>query len=162
MNSNSENNAAAGRWNPWPASIIAFFVIALCGLAAFIAFCVMHPTDLVTQDYYEQELRYQVQIDRTTRARAIDALASVTYDRPAKRITILLPLAENGVKISGNIHLYRPSEAALDRHVQLNLDTQGVQVLDASDLRRGLWKVKVQWKCGDEEYYLDRQLKVES
>jgi nitrogen fixation protein FixH len=161
MNLNAENAADARKWNPWPVSIIAFFALALAGLAAFITFCVMHPTDLVMQDYYEQELRYQDQIDRTTRARALDALASVAYDQPTRRITIALPLAENGAKVSGNIHLYRPSEAALDRHVQLDLDARGTQVLDASDLRPGLWKVKVQWKRGDEEYYLDRQLKLD-
>jgi hypothetical protein len=79
------------RWNPWPVSIIVFFTVALLSCGAMIVFCNRHPADLVAADYYEQEVRYQGQIERLQRAQQRGQLASVAYDPAQRQITVSLP-----------------------------------------------------------------------
>ena len=55
----SETTPASG-WNPWPAAIIAFFTLAVLGCGAFVAFCARHPADLISANYYEEEVRFQL------------------------------------------------------------------------------------------------------
>jgi hypothetical protein len=147
-------------WNPWPISIVAFFTVAIIGCGTFIAFCSRHPADLVAADYYEQEVRYQGQIDRLQHAQQPTAAATVTYDAKTRLISIALPPNSSRGKPSGSIQLYRPSATNLDRQLKLAPNENGVQMIDASSLIPGLWKVHVSWTADQEEFYLDQKIVI--
>ncbi len=151
---------ASRRWDPWPVSIIIFFTIAILGCGTFIAFCSRHPADLISANYYEEEVRYQGQIDRLQHTRERAPLASVTYDAGTKLITVLVPLEQSRANPSGQIQLYRPSAANLDRRLKLALSPNGVQTIDGASLLPGLWKVRVSWAFDNREYFLDQQLVI--
>ena len=138
-------------WNPWPTAIITFFAVAILGFAAFVAFCSLHPTDLVAPDYYEQEVRYQAQIDRVQRVQSLHEAASVVYDAPRERVVITLPPAHAGTNTTGQIRLYRPSTAGLDQKFKLEPDAAafyaalllGYQQLISSDWKEDLNRVGI-------------------
>ncbi len=160
MNNNA--SPASQPWNPWPISIIAFFVIALIGCGTFVAFCSRHPADLVASDYYEQEIRFQGQIDRIHRTQQQASQASVSYEAASRQITITFPPVSPEKKITGQIQLYRPSAANLDKTLRLEPDAKGLQIIDAANLSPGLWKVRVSWTMNDQGYYLDQSVVVGS
>ena len=56
--------------------------------------------------------------------------------------------------------MYRPSGAGLDQHLKLATDLKGVQNIEAQGLQPGLWRVKVEWKAGGEDYLLDQKVVV--
>ena len=147
-------------WNPWPVSIIAFFVVALIGCGTFVAYCNRHPADLVAADYYEQEVRYQAQIVRLQRAEQQTDVASITYDPARKCIRLSLPPNFSPSQATGTIQLYRPSAIKLDRQIKLATDSQGVQSIDAAGLAVGLWKVRVSWTVAQQDYFMDQKLVI--
>jgi nitrogen fixation protein FixH len=148
------------RWDPWPVSIITFFAVAIIGLGSFVVFCSRHPADLVAADYYEQEIRYQGQMDSRQRAQEAGQPAAVSYDAAAGQITLSLPPRFARDLAQGKIQLYRPSAANQDRQIKLAPDGNGVQVIDASGLEPGLWKVRVSWTANQKDYYLDQKVVV--
>lgn len=156
----SEQSPHSSRWNPWPISIIAFFTIAIIGCGTFITFCSRHPADLVAADYYEQEVRYQGQIDRLQHAQQPAVSAAVTYDTATQVISISLSPQVAQTKPSGSIQLYRPSATNQDRQIKLAVDETGVQRIDASSLLPGLWKIRVSWTADREEFYLDQKIVI--
>src|SRR5581483_8278656 len=123
--------------NPWPAGIIAAFALFIAGTAGLVVLASSHRLDLVSADYYEQEIRFQNQIDRVARTRELAADATVNYDEASRTLTISLPHDAASGTIAGRIHLYRPSAAGLDCDLKLELNSDGVQALDASQLQRG-------------------------
>jgi len=146
--------------NLWPLSIGIFFACAICAAVAFVIFCQRNKVDLVTSDYYEQEMRYQDQLDRAHRAASLQAPAAIGYNESAKRITVSLPPAHLGANLKGWIQLYRPSAAGLDQKLPLNLDSSGSQAIDASQLTSGLWHVRVSWNANGADFYCDEKLVV--
>ena len=72
--------SAPKKWNPWPICLIGFFTLAILACVGFVAFCVANPTDLVSRDYYEQEIRHQAQMDRADRGSELGTLASIEFD----------------------------------------------------------------------------------
>ena len=142
--------------NPWPYAIIAYFVVFIAGIAAFIAFAVRNDMELVRPDYYDHEIKYQAQIDRLERTSAIQGQLGLDYDASAKAVSLTLPAAA-----AGEVHLYRPSDSKLDRRVKLELDSAGRQRLDVSSLRGGLWRMRVSWTAGGSEYYFEKPLVIE-
>jgi hypothetical protein len=137
--------------NFWPLGIIAALTLFFGGTVALIVIACLHRSDLVKADYYDDEVRFQKQMDRVDRTRRLEANVHVTYDSLSRQIRVALQ--PFGGATHGNIDLYRPSAAGLDRTLDLKLDGNGVQTIDASDLRAGLWRVKISWKAGDEEYF---------
>lgn len=150
--------SAPKKWNPWPICLIGFFTLAILGCVGFVAFCVANPTDLVSRDYYEQEIRHQAQMDRADRGSELGTLASIEFDSTRRVIALALPAAHHGA--IGQIHLYRPNDAGLDQKIALKLDENGRQQLDAATLRPGRWVVKVTWTFSGREFYLDRKLEI--
>ena len=154
------NPPRASRWNLWPLSIGVFFTVAIIGCGSFIAFCSRHQADLVAPDYYEQEVRYQHQLDCTRRANQQAQLTSIRYDPARRIIRISLPSQAAGPGASGDVQLYRPSSQALDRRFKLRLDPSGSQAIDATPLAPGLWRVRVAWQARGEDYLVDKRVIV--
>ena len=148
--------------NLWPLGIIVTFALFFTGTVGLIVMACSQKVDLVSTDYYEQELKFQGRIDRVERTRHTATQATVAYDANQQCITISLPAGQAGHQVSGHIELYRPSAAGLDRAVKLEPDANGVQHLDAAGMVPGLWKVRVSWTVEHEDYFLDQKVVVGS
>jgi hypothetical protein len=143
--------------NPWPYAIIAWFIVFISALVAWAVVATHNNMDLVRKDYYEEELRFQQQIDRINRTAKLRQDIVVTSD--ATGLTFKLPIEGAVTKPTGEVQLYRPSDARMDKKLALAVNENGLQRIDASNLKGGLWKLRVNWKFGEtEEYYFDRSV----
>ena len=147
--------------NPWPIAIIGFFVVAICFIGSFIAWAMGQREDLVSSDYYEQEVLFQRRLDTLNRTQPMASTAVVTFEPTVQAIVITLP-APKHAQATGSIQLYRPSDARLDRRLALELDANGIQRVDTRELHDGFWKVRVQWTVNGKEYFLDQPVIVSS
>ena len=159
MNANT-NNRSQG-WNPWPVAIVVFFGVAIICVVSFIIFASRQRMDLVRPDYYEEDMRFQGQLDRLNRTEPIGSEVKVACDGKQQLITIELPREQAVGGPAGRIQFYRPSNASMDRNVQLAVNSEGIQQVDAKTLPAGLWKVRVQWTVNGRDYFVDRAIVVE-
>lgn len=151
--------AAAG-FNPWPISIIATFVIFISGTIGLVILSARDRNDLVSSDYYEQEIRYQARMDQIQRTEPFTTQIHAAYDPAQKRITLSLPSQHAAAGASGKIHLYRPDHSGADQSFPIDTNPDGIQDIPAADLQPGLWKVQLHWTASAQEYYADRQVVV--
>jgi len=151
--------AAAGR-NYWPLGVVGAVALFLAGTALLVFLSARSPADLVSPDYYERELRYQEDLDRRARTLALADRVQLTYDAARHQLTLALPADHAARRAVGQIHLYRPSAAGQDRRIPLALDAHGRQTLDTAAWPAGLWRVRVTWRVGEEEFALDEQVVV--
>jgi hypothetical protein len=135
------------------------FVVAAI---VWVVFCIGNGSELVAADYYEQEVEYQKQIERAQRTERLDGLARIRYLPEQARIELQLPQDHAELKPKGIIELYRPAEAALDQVFQLELDTAGVQHINVTTLKPGLWDVRVRWLHQGAEYFLSEEVTIGS
>jgi len=153
-------NTESRRFNPWPYAIIGVFVVFIAGTAGLIVMATSNRMELVSADYYEQEVRYQHQMESAKRTQALGGKASVALDAGRRQIVIAVPAEHVGKLADGSVQLYRPSAAGLDRRLGLELNAEGRQLVEVSTMPRGLWKVRVQWKVGAEDFLLDESVKL--
>jgi hypothetical protein len=146
--------------NLWPLGIIVTFVLFFTGTVCLVVMACSQKVDLVSKDYYEQELKYQGRIDRVERTQRAVTQAAIAYDAVAQCITVSLPTDQAGHEVTGRIELYRPSASGLDRALKLEPDAKGVQRVDAAGMSPGLWKVRVSWTVEKQDYYLDQKVVV--
>jgi len=144
--------------NPWPIGIVLTLLLFFAGTIGLVVMACNQMSDLVSPNYYEDEVRFQKQMDRVERVSRLEAKARVTYNAAARQIRIALPAGHAGAQ--GSVQLYRPSAAGLDRQWDLRIDANGVQCIDTTGLRTGLWKVRVNWTVGGSDYFLDQKVVV--
>ena len=88
-------------FNPWPYGIIGFFILLFCGITTVLVIAATHQDSVVSENYYEQELKYQDQIDGA--ARAAKCGARVQLDIPAGQLRVTVPAQQMTQKPAGTI-----------------------------------------------------------
>lgn len=116
--------------------------IFLTGFISFILFFLFQALsfdgDLVAEDYYEQEIKYQANIDAQSNYKNLkEELKIVRLD---EYVQIDLPMTEN---YEGEIYLYRASDASLDKTYPINGEKTHIP---NKDLTKGNYQVKISWK----------------
>lgn len=143
------------QFNPWPYGVIAFFVLLFCGMAAVVVIAATHQDSMVSENYYEQELKFQNQIDSS--ARATKCGARIDVDTVAMKLLVTVPADQWEENFSGAIDLYRPSSPALDRSFGFQPGRGGVQAINISNLVTGLWLVRAAWTAHGTNYFLEQK-----
>ena len=138
----------------WGYKIVLAFLAFVVFLGILVYRTMNNKIDLVAEDYYEQELLYQDEIIKIRNARSLDPSVQIQLVTAAKQLFIKFP-SQHKVK-HGSLDLYRPSDAALDRKLELVSDQNNQFVLFIGDLASGLWQVKLEWQA-DSISYLQEQ-----
>jgi len=136
--------------NPWPYAIALYFVVFISAMATWIVFAVRNDHQLVRKDYYEQELKYQNELESFSRA--AEGSVVVAYEPKTQFVTIRLP-----GNAAGTIDFYRPSDVKRDRQFPLST-RDGIQRINVREFDPGLWKVRLTWTANGAEFRHDQKL----
>lgn len=145
----------------WGVGIAVFYSAFVLITLGLVFFATLQRFDLVADNYYEEGVKYQQRIDQKKLAESPEYRIDVNYDRSARGLEISFPTTISVDSISGNIVLFRPSNAALDRRWGIDLDSESKQLIDLREVQRGSWKVMVYWKAGSSELYTERSIFVQ-
>ena len=136
-------------------------VIAITLFAIFIGYFffrgMQNPSDLVTDDYYNEEVEYQQHIDNRTRAKQ---LGNIMLQSEQGKIAIVFPEAFNGQSATGKLHFYKPDNAKIDSQFDLSVDSNNQQLIDVSAFPRGLWYIKIEASINNEGYYWEESINL--
>ena len=144
--------------NFWPLGITLAFVIFFGGMASFVVIACSHRDSLVNANYYEQELKFQNQIDGAARAQKAGAV--IQFDAAKKLVAITVPPAQLAHKFSGTIELYSPVDPKADREFPFEPRADGTQTLDVSTFTAGSWSVRARWTVVGETYFIEQKIKI--
>ena len=144
----------------WPIGIVLFYGIFVVLLVSFVIFTTFNKVDLVSDDYYAQELNYQQHIDRVERTKSLDQGLFINYDMKEKKIEVQFPTSIPAENITGKIVFFRPSDAILDHNTSIQVGPGGRQTLDISNLNKGMWRIKIFWQVLQQEYFNEKSILV--
>ena len=139
----------------WPLAIALAYGLFAVLTIGFVVFAVRNPTDLVSRDYYRDEIRHQERMDSEQRAQNDPDAPTVAMNKAARTCVIHFP---GTAPASGTLTLYRPSDAKLDRTVAVSLDGKQSQTLDLADSVPGLWRLRIEWTRSNETYFSEEVL----
>jgi hypothetical protein len=148
------------RSKQWPMGIAIIYAIFVLLLVAFAVFSRFQSVDLVTEDYYDQEIQYQQQINRIDLAQSLSQPVNWMYNKQNGSLTVQFPPEIDPIKVKGKILFFRPSDAKQDKLVALNLSSDGTQLISTKNLTPGYWKIKIFWQIDKNEYYKEGILVV--
>ena len=144
--------------NLWPYGIITAFVLFGIGMTTVVTIAIQHPETLVNENYYENEVQYQTQMDSAARAQKVGA--ALRYEPATRQMLIALPAAQLAQKLAGTVELYRPNAPDQDRTLALAPLADGTQTVNLAGYATGAWLLKVTWQANGQGYYLEQKIIV--
>ncbi len=110
-------------------------------------------SELITDDYYEQELLYQDVIDAKKRAQELNEIPKLTLK--AEVLHLDFPKEINNQNSKFNFYLYRSSDQNLDIQKDFVLDGVNAFQIPAKVLVKGGYILKVMWTKDHKKYQVD-------
>lgn len=139
----------------WGTGITISLVLFAAMLTYYMIRGAQNPSDLVTEDYYEQEIKYQDRIDYTKNANELGALE---IQKENGLLKIIFPVGFNSASATGKIHFYRPNNAAMDFDLPLRIEAQNAQTINTTEVIKGRWTIKTEMQAAGKNYYWENKI----
>lgn len=136
---------------------IALTLILFAMLMGFMVYKAMQQDfDLVSEEYYADELVYQDIINQKTNALKLTDKASLTMTD--KEVYLLLPDDLEGKTKSFEVLMYCEQEADNDFTFEHKSTTENKFAIPFKTFSTGKWIAKVKLNCEDVDYYFDPEI----
>jgi hypothetical protein len=141
----------------WGYKIALFYMVFVAGIIFLVVQSSRQRIDLVTADYYGEEIRYQERINETKRADALSASVDVTVAQDI--LTLTFPTEFRGKKIEGTVTLYCPADEQKDIVRTISTDNNKMKI-SLPEQNKGLHQLKVKWKVDGLAYYFEQNITI--
>ncbi len=140
------------KWN-WGTKLIVVYSSFVIFMLGMVTLCLRQHFDLVTPDYYAQELKYQSVIDGQQNSNRLQK--SVLIEQNTSGVSVHFPQELSRID-SGVIQFYRPDNQIHDfeKLVMGGLD----YAISSTDFVYGLYKVKLIYSSGGLNYFDEQSL----
>jgi nitrogen fixation protein FixH len=143
----------------WGTGLLVSFLVFAAAILIMVSISMHREVDLVSDDYYQQELKHQDQIESAKRTNALTVQPAINVTGTV--IELKLPGAFPPLSTSGTLTFYRPADRKRDFVLPLKLDSSGAQTIQGSALQKGLWRIKVSWRHQNQSYYHEEPIMLQ-
>ena len=139
----------------WGWKITAVYVLFAGSMIGLVVMASSQRVDLVSQDYYKQELHFSDQIEATRNAQGLDE--PVDVQSKEGELVIQMPKSiPAGTAVE--LYWYCPFNALHDRHTTMSVTPDDLMRWDVRDTPSGMYELRLQWTVGDQKFYHQIQL----
>ena len=143
----------------WGTGILIGIIIFILISVSMTVIFMNQDVNLVTDEYYENSLKYQDEIDKQSRTNALSEEVKIDFN--GQLINVLFPEHYQNKSISGEIYFYRPSDPSLDFKIPLLINAEGNQFISTERLVKGYWRLKLNWTMDGSGYYNERAITIQ-
>lgn len=143
----------------WGHGIVLVMALAISGFLSLVFITSRERIDMVTEDYYPKELKYEDQIDKIKNYNALAGKIVVNVDQS---VLILFPKDVGPAdKVKGLIHFYRPSDKNLDIEEEISLNQSYSMSFPKEQFSEGKYELIIEWSVGEKSYLSKQDIYVD-
>lgn len=140
----------------WGIRIFIFYSFFVVGILFLVIRSTFHTWDLVADDYYGEELKYDSRIKAVSNTVALAKKPEMRTD--GKTVVLSFPSELMTLKPAGKVKFYKPSDKGGDFELPVQLDTQGSQTMVIPEGKNGRYNAQLSWSAMDRQYYQEYYL----
>jgi len=135
----------------WGVKITILYTGFVILIVTLVTMAMNQKVELVSKDYYEQELRFQDRINKSNLSKSLEI--PLTWEVKQGMLQLNFPEQFKNRKIDGSIYFFRPSDEAFDKTVSIPNSDSVTRNISTSQLKKGLYKIQISWKVDSDEFY---------
>ncbi len=133
----------------WGYKIFIGYSLFVVGIMFLVFKANQQNFDLVTENYYEEELKYQEVIDQKGRTALLSAPPKISHS--VNSVSIQLPPEFSRAAAEGQVYLYRPSDATKDIRERFATANGAAEIKLKYGLS-GAYALKLSWQSGGKTF----------
>ena len=137
----------------WGTKIAALYTSFVVFILFMVYLSFGQKFDLVTEDYYAQEIAYQNTIDSKERAERLKKRLSISIDK--NQLKLSFPQQTDDIK--GKVLCFRPSDESKDFEEEI-LTKNGFFYIPLDKFIKGKYLLKVSWSSNNISYYEEQTI----
>ena len=130
--------------------IVILYLSFVALILTLVFSCFSMDVDLVSKDYYAQEINFQQKINATNNEKDLDK--SISHSINKNNITLTIDSLLLSPDFKGEITLFRPSDSSKDVKIKMNF-FNNEQVIDGKQLIHGAYKLQLSWESNQKNYF---------
>lgn len=142
-------------WGHGLAIALGAFAIMMIG---FLYSSFMTDHQMVSENYYQEELVYQDLIDQKTNTK--EDGKGIHVIKQKEEVILQFSLSDT-ILSEGTLEFMRPSDQSLDVIMPVALDVNAQQRIPVSLFKRGSYKLKASWKANSKDYYYEKNIFIQ-
>jgi hypothetical protein len=140
----------------WGNKLMFVFIVFAALMGTLVYKAVNTRFDLVSKDYYKDELRFQEQIDATNNASKFTA---VEFAQSETDLTIKFPSEFNAKNIEADIWFYCKVDSDRDKKLELKT-SNGSLTIAKKEIFKGNFEIRIRWRANGNSYYTAKDMTV--
>lgn len=130
---------------------ITILYLSFVGLILTLVFmCFRQNVELVSKDYYAQEIKFQDKINAINNEKNL--AGSISHSVNGKQIALTIDSTLVSDDFEGTVNFFRPSDSSKDFQVNMNF-TNNEQVISGTELIHGTYKLQLSWVSNKTNYF---------
>lgn len=141
----------------WGHGIIIAFILFMSFILYFVITITVQPKyayDLVDEEYYKTELKYQNEIDKLEKTQKLSGKIIVSKSPTGIEVTFPKEIKE---KTTGTISFYRPSTKVLDFVLPLEIENNKM-IVSHENLVSGNWNITIDFNSNSIGYLFKKSI----
>lgn len=135
----------------WNLKIITLYLGFLVFLLSMVILSINQKIDLVSEDYYEQELHFQNKINKMYHSNQLQE--PLTWNVMQGKLILKFPQQFKNQNIVGAINFYRPSDVQMDTSFTFHTDSILTQNIITQNLKKGIYNIQINWNTNNVDFY---------
>ena len=141
----------------WGNKLVIVFLAFGSLMTYMVSRCIQTPVNLVSKEYYNDELAYQQVIDGQVNANLLSSNVAVREDE--NFVTLTFPDEQRKV-LTGKLWFYCASASGKDKKIALHTDENGIQKIPREVFSAGNYTVKISWEDNGDKFYSEQFLSI--
>lgn len=139
--------------------ILVFIAFGLL-MGTLVYMSVKTEFQLVSKNYYKEELEYQEIIDARNNAATLSTSIQLAHQN--KSLSIQMPPENINSFQKGEVNFYCPADARKDTTLQLQPDATGLQIIPiGTTIAPAGYKVRIRWTADNKEFYQENYMNLQ-
>ena len=137
----------------WGYKILIVYLVFVIGMLALVYMSSMENKDLVSENYYDEEIKYQHIIDESANTASLSS--EPVINRTKNIVNITFPAEFTNEKTEGDWVLYYAADKSKDVQGKLNV-VNGKYSIELPDFATGTYQLKLNWRAAEKNYYYEK------
>jgi hypothetical protein len=142
----------------WGTALLIFFILYIGNLVRVVIKSRTIDHSLVVENYYDHDINYQEKVDKINNRNLLAEDLDINYDQQDK--VLKLAFGSDSHVTKANLEMYRASDKRSDFSKTIEAGVEETEI-SLPDLKKGKWKIKVEWSDNDRTYLKEKDIYIQ-
>jgi len=142
----------------WGTGLFITILIFVTFFVSFIFFSLTQNVNLVTEDYFPDEIAYENKLDKIRNTNLLSE--KITFKKENDKLIIFFPEGINKKDLSGTILLFYVTDNNYDFELNIQPNETGKQIIYIEKLKKGRYYIRIDWSVSDKNYFQEFKITI--